>query len=526
MGTFDWLVLLAYGALLAGLCLIVSRQQRSEEDHHVGGRDLPWWSLGISTMATQSSANSFIGIPAFVALVPGGGLTWLQYELALPLALWVVMRWLTPTFRGLELVSIYDYLERRFDRATRLMLSAVFLISRALATGVALYAAALVIQVCTGWPLPVSVLILGLATVGYDLLGGMRAVVWSDVAQMVVLLAGAIFCTAVALAMVGGWDKAMEVTDPSRLRVLDRGHGLGDGSNAPLWGFLIGGAVLYVAYYGVDQSQVQRQLSARSVEDARRALAFNAVARFPLTLLYAAMGLSVGAAVALSPELQAAIPEGRWDAMMPQFIRTALPEGLRGLVIAAVMAAAMSSLDSALNSLSAATTRDFLMGGSQTAPSLSNARWVTLAWGLFIVGVAWQASEFSTSVIEGINRVGALFYGPLLAAFASGILDRRATATGIKAGVVAGLAVNLLLWVGLGQALFWMWWNVTGLATSILMCLLVSRFTPMKVNVRRKEASLLAAQPPMPMSAAWGRAMAVITALMGLIIALWQQYSG
>jgi SSS family solute:Na+ symporter len=517
MGPVDWVVLWAYAALLAALSWWVGRGQRTEADHHVGGRDLPWWSLGISTMATQSSANSFIGIPAFVALVPGGGLTWLQYELALPLALWVVMRWGTPVFRGLELVSIYDYLEQRFDRSTRLLLSAVFLVSRALATGVALYAAALVIEVCTGLPIQTSLLLLGAATVAYDMLGGMKAVVWSDVAQMSVLVAGALLCTVLALDSVGGWNGVWEVTDPSRLRAFDWGHGLGDGARAPLWGFLVGGTVLYIAYYGVDQSQVQRQLSARSTEDARRALAFNAFFRFPLTLMYAAMGLAVGAAVSQSAELTGALPNGRWDALMPVFIRDALPEGVRGLVIAAVLAAAMSSLDSALNSLSAATTQDFLMGQDLKPPTLATARWVTLFWGVFIVAVAWHAASFSASVIEGINRVGAVFYGPLLAAFGCGILDRHATAAGVKAGVATGLVVNLGLWGWLGQSLFWMWWNVSGLLGAVVVCWVVSR------RFRAGECRALPsfAQASAPIRPLWNWSLAGMTGLMFILLAVW-----
>ena len=145
MSFIDWTIIIVYLGLMVAFSVYLGKGQESQDDYYVGGRDLPWWAIGISTMATQSSANSFIGIPAFVALTEGGGLTWLQYELAVPLAMIFVMVFLLPFFRKLELVSVYEYLELRFGRPTRLFLSAIFLISRALATGMGIYAAALVL---------------------------------------------------------------------------------------------------------------------------------------------------------------------------------------------------------------------------------------------------------------------------------------------------------------------------------------------------------------------------------------------
>jgi len=472
----DFGVLGAYALALVLLSAALARGQASADDYYVGGRRLPWWALGVSTLATQSSANSFIGIPAFVALVPGGGLTWLQYELALPLAMLIVMGVFVPVFRGLGLVSIYEYLERRFDRATRRWLSGVFLVSRALATGVALYAAALVLQVCTGLPLVWCIVGMGVLTVLYDLLGGMRAVVWSDVLQMIVLLAGLLACLGVALDAVGGWAGVVDQVEPQRWATIGPGHGIGDGARAPLWGFVLGGLVLYVAYYGVDQSHVQRQLSAHSVAQAQKVLLLNGLARFPLTLLYAALGLALAAVWANDAALRAAVPAGRPDELVPRFITLHLPVGVRGLVVAALLAAAMSSLDSALNSLSAASLRDFGPQAKSPRAALRQSRLCTLAWGFVIVAVALLAGDLARGVVEAINRVGALFYGPLVAAFACGILDRRATGLGVRAGVVAGLGLNLLLWWGLGSQLFWMWWNVSGLLAAVAVTTLVSRW--------------------------------------------------
>ncbi len=481
MAAADLAIVGLYMAAMVLLSAWLARGQAQSTDYYLGGRSLPWWALGLSTLATQSSANSFIGIPAFVALVPGGGLTWLQYELALPLAMLLVMLLFVPVFRGLGLVSIYEYLEQRFDRATRLLLSAVFLASRALASGVALYAAAVVIQVCTGLPLGACVLVLGLVTVVYDMLGGLRAVVWTDVLQMLLLTLGVGVAIGFALHAAGGVQAVLDAVEPARLAAIDPGHGLGDRAAAPLWGFVVGGFVLYVAYYGVDQSQVQRQLAAASVQEAQKLLLFNGLARLPLTLLYVALGLALAALWQATPALRAAVPAHRLDFLVPRFIELHLPVGVRGLLVAAILAAAMSSLDSALNSLSAATMRDFLARRVAPERQLLASRLCTLFWGLVITAVGLHAGELAPSVVEAINRVGALFYGPLLAAFVCGICDARARGAAVRCGVAAGLAANLLLWALLGPDLFWMWWNVSGLLVAAAVTVLLSRLLPATV---------------------------------------------
>ena len=475
MTHWDWWVIVAYLGLTLGMSGWLARGQQSSADYYVGGRVMPWWSLAISTLATQSSANSFIGIPAFVALVPGGGLTWLQYELMVPVAMIVVCVLLIPLFRGLSVISVYEYLERRFDRPTRLVLSAVFLLSRGLATGVALYAAALVVQVCTGLALPWCIVLMGGVTVVYDSLGGMRAVVWTDVAQMAILLGGIGVCLVYAMELAGGLDGVLASFPAERLHTVQWSHGLGDGARAPLWGFVVGGLVLYVSYYGVDQSQVQRQLSSTGIAAARRVLLFNGLARFPLTLLYVALGLAVGAVYLQHEALRSAVSLGRVDGLMPRFIELYLPSGVRGLLVAAILAAAMSSLDSALNSLSASTMRDFVEQRVPPHRQVLAARCTTLAWGVLITFFALTIGDLGGNVVEGINRVGAMFYGPLLAAFLTGVLDRRARGPAVLAGVALGLAVNLVLAQAFGMAVYWMWWNVSGLVVATLATMVGSR---------------------------------------------------
>lgn len=475
MTALDWFVISAYLIGTLVLSAWLARRQKTASDYYVGGRSLPWWALAVSILATQSSANSFIGIPAYVALAPGGGMTWLQYELMLPMAMIVVMLVLVPVLRGLGLISVYEYLERRFDRRTRHLLSLVFLLSRGLATGVALYATALLVQVCTGLPLGWSIVLTGGVTVAYDTLGGMRAVVWTDVVQMVILVAGIGLCLWIALGRLGDMDAMATLNDPARRAAIEWGHGLGDGARAPLWGFVAGGLVLYISYYGVDQSQAQRTLSATGIGGAQRALVLNGVARFPLTLAYAALGLVLGAVVQSDPSLRDAVPAHRPDLLVPTFIQQYVPSGARGLLVAAILAAAMSSIDSALNSLSAATLRDFVEPWLGPGRALRAGRMVTVGWGLAIIVFATWASSLSTGILETINRVGAVFYGPLLAAFLCGILDRRARGPAILLGVSAGLLTNLWLAYAVGPALFWMWWNASGLLVAAGVAFVASR---------------------------------------------------
>ena len=469
----DWIVVALYALGMLGLSAWLGRTMAGEDDYFVGGRRLPWWATGMSTMATQTSAISFISVPAFVALAPNGGLVWLQYELAVPLAMIATSLLLLPFFRDLELITVYEYLERRFGPGIRRLCSAVFLLSRGLATGVALYASALVLTVLLDVPLWLAIVAMGLFTLTYDVLGGIRAVIWSDVIQLAVLAIGVIAATLVALAEVGGVAAAASALDPDRLVALRPGLGYGD-EPMPFWGFFVGGFFLYVAYYGTDQSQAQRELSSAGVEQTQRSLVLNGFLRFPLTAAYALLGLAVGAVVVEAPEFAAMIPADRPDAMIPAFVETYLPVGLRGLLVAALLAAAMSSLDSALNSLSATTLRDFVEPWrplSQQA-SLRWGRLATVGWGLAATGFAFAVESMPGTVLESINRIGSAFYGPILAAFLVGVLSPRASGRGIFLGVLAGVGVNVVLWLAV-PALFWMWWNLTGLLVAAACAYLI-----------------------------------------------------
>jgi SSS family solute:Na+ symporter len=476
MNSFDWLIILVYGCGMIGLSIRIGRRQASQEDYFVGGRNLPWWAVGLSTMATQTSAISFISIPAFVALKPGGGLTWLQYELAVPLAMILVMVFLIPFFRKLKLISVYGYLENRFSPSVRNLVSLIFLISRGLGTGVGVYASAIVLSVCMETPLWATILIIGVVTIIYDTIGGITAVVYSDVIQMVILISGVILCIFYAAGIIGGLGDIWVTFPPARRDAVDPSMGLGDSSGVPFWAFLIGGIFLYSSYYGTDQSQVQRELSATTTGDTKKSLVLNGLARFPLTMLYIFLGVTVYAVYVQSPELRHSIPSDKPDYLIPQFILIYLPPGLRGLIFASLLAAAMSSLDSALNSLSAATMHDFIEKRLKNpARILFYSKLTTIGWGITITGFAFAVGGISDTVIEGINKIGSAFYGPILATFMVGVASKKANAGGVLIGIVAGVVFNLILWLGFPYV-YWMWWNLFGFLVTAAVSLAASPF--------------------------------------------------
>jgi len=476
MQALDWFIIGGYFISLMLFGYFVGRKNHDQYGYYVADRKLSWWAVGISTMATQSSAISFISIPAFVAVKEGGGLTWLQYELALPLAMIATSIFLIPHFRELKLVSVYEYLQKRYGASVRNTVAIIFLFSRALGTGIALYATAIVMQSITDFPLWVSILGMGIIILIYDTFGGMRAVVYSDILQMGLLILGVILSIYISIDAIGGCQIIFETFPKERLHTLDFSWGLSStGGGMPFWAFLFGGFFLYTAYYGTDQSQVQRELSTKSIEDSRRSLYFNGFARFPLTLLYVFMGITVGALYLQDASLQANVSATSADYLIPEFILAYLPEGIKGLLIAAILAAAMSSIDSALNSLSAVTLHDFVLKKRHIkgAKEIRLSQITTIFWGIIIILFAFLVGSIADTVIEAINKIGSAFYGPVLAVFLAGIFHRHINSSAILIGLFAGVGVNIFLWLAYTEVM-WMWWNVSGVVVAYISAWLLS----------------------------------------------------
>ncbi|MFC1583937.1 sodium:solute symporter [Fibrobacterota bacterium] len=474
MNILDWTIVACYLAGMIGLSVYLSRGQKTVKDYYLGGNNIKWWHISISTMATQCSTNSLLGAPAFVALAAGGGLIWLQYELAVPLAMIFIMIFLLPFYRKAGVVSIYEYLEMRFGPGTRTILSILFQFIRAVSTGVTVYGISIVISECINEPFWICVILIAVITIIYDSIGGMKGVVASDVIQMFVLFFGIIIIIYFALDLVGGLGEGLKYIDKSRLVTLDFAHhGMGDGHKYAFWPMLIGGFFLYVSYYGCDQTQVQRELSSRSIDDSRRSLFMNGVLRFPLVLTYCFAGIVIGAFVVKSPQFLELIPlkDGvrEINKTVPIFVLEYLPHGAIGLIIVALFAAAMSSLDSTINSLSATTMRDiyerFISKKNSPRSQLLWSKGTTVFWGGVCTVCAFYLGGGDESIIEKINKIGSLINGPILATFMLAILTRRTNDAGGMIGILAGFIVNLLM-ANFAKGVSYFWWNIIGWATS------------------------------------------------------------
>ncbi|HQO78258.1 MAG TPA: sodium/solute symporter [Thermodesulfobacteriota bacterium] len=493
MNHWDWAVIVVYIAAVIGIAAALSRSQRTLTDYYLGSRTVTWWQSGASTMATQLGAISFVSAPAFVAIKEGGGLQWLCYELSVPLALIVVMAIIIPALHSRNVVSIYEYLEERFDDSTRSLVSILFQLGRGLATAVSVLAGGIILSSALSIPTAAAILLVGAATILYDVLGGIRVVILTDVLQMMIIIAGVVVCGVTALSQVG-WETSWLALGPERMRILDFSHwGVSSAGTYSFWPMVLGSIFLYTSYYGCDQSQVQRELTVRTICDVRKSLLLNAIGRFPIVLLYCIMGVVIGAVITsaeaiprISATLQSdesavrALLEQDPDRMVPLFIVAYLPHGLIGFIFVAIMAALMSSLDSALNSLSAVTMRDIYQKYIKPAGSerhyLVVSKIFTLTWGIFCVGAALafasstEATRQTTIVL--INAVGSLLYGPILAAFLLGMLVRGTTAPAVKTGIVAGIVANVLLWRL--TAVSWLWWNAAGFFIAVAVALILS----------------------------------------------------
>lgn len=477
MNAFDYAIVVAYLAMLLGLGYFF-KEQRSKQDYFLGGRQLGVFPLTLSTMATQLSAISFISAPAFVGLREGGGMVWLSYEFAVPLAMLLLMVYVLPALYRSGVVSIYDFLESRFGLSTRLLISFVFLVSRAFGTSIAIYATALILNTAMGINFYAAIAVIGVITLIYSFQGGMKAVVYSDAAQMILIFSGVAMVLLFSLRNMGGFEAFLANIDNSRLTVL-RTDSLGlAGDEWGLWPMIFGGIVLYASYYGCDQTQAQRALSARDESAVRRILMLNGLARFPVVLLYCVTGLVLGTFAAMNPDFLARVDLRSPDTLVPLFIVEYMPNGLIGLLIVALLAASMSSLSSVVNSLSAVSIEDYTRLSGKKLERESYVFWsraTVLFWGFVIVALSIFGGGIAPTVIEAINKIGSVFYGPILATFLLAILRPGVGSNGANAGLLAGVGVNLYLWLAQPQ-IFWLWWNVTGCVATIGVALLVAAF--------------------------------------------------
>ena len=541
MHPINWLIVFGYLTYVVVDGIRRSRGTKEIEGYFLANRSLPWWAVGLSVMATQLSAVTMIGTTGQGAT---DGLRFVQFYFGLPLAMVILGVTLVPFLRGAGVYTAYEYLERRFGPETRTLTAILFLVSRGMSCGVIVAAPAVVFSAVFGWPLMWCVALIGVPTVAYTMLGGIQAVTWADVKQMiliVVALLGVVVVLVVQMPVSPG--EALHIAGATgRLKVFDFSFNLNE--TYTFWSGLIGGTFLMLSYFGTDQSQVQRYLAAKSVGAARTSLLMSAYWKIPLQALVLLVGVMVfvyyqfqpppllynpahenavvevrgaeygalqarygealvereGAARSVADAAdqdaarrtamddflarEATVQEIRTEALsmaeevtgepsrdvnyiIPRFVLGELPIGLAGLFIAAILAAAMSSISSELNSLSTTSVIDFyrrwFRPEASDAHYLRVSKFATAFWGLFACIVAVYAVSLG-SLIEVVNRFGSFFYGSILGVFLLAMVP-RARGRGALVGLVLGMvAVGLIEW---RTEVAYLWLNVIGAGTVV-----------------------------------------------------------
>jgi solute:Na+ symporter, SSS family len=457
--TLDFVVLGVYVLGVTAWGVWLGRGQTGARDYFLGGRDLPWGAVLFSVVATETSTLTFLSIPGVAYAT---NLSFLQLTIGYLLGRIVVAFVLLPAYYRGELGTAYAVLETRFGLPTRRFASGIFMFTRALADGVRLFATAIPLALITGWSYPLSILVIGVLTLVYTYYGGIRSVVWVDALQMVVYMGGAVAALAVlAAALPGGMGEVFSAAgEAGKLELLR--FNLDLSQPYTIWAGILGGAFLSMASHGTDQLIVQRLLTCRELRQSQWALigsGFLVMAQFALFLV---IGLGLW-------RFYADREFARTDEIFATFIIEQLPPGLTGVVIAAIFAAAMSSLSSSLNSLASATTYDFyapLRGGDEGA-LFRMGRVFTLVWGAVLVGGALLFRSRDTPVVELGLAIASFTYGGLLGGFFLGLLNRRANQRDALAAIATGIAVMSLIVFARWYAALFAWMGLGGVADTL-----------------------------------------------------------
>lgn len=470
----DLSIVAVYLAGITAFGIHFRRPQRTLRDYFLAEREIPWWAIALSIVAAETSTLTIISIPG---LAYDTNLGFLQLVLGYLVGRVVITLVLLPQyFRG-EMFTAYQLIERRFGRRLHALTAGLFLLTRAAAEGVRVFAVSIVVAIALGSGDVASIALITLLTLVYTFEGGMRAVIWTDVAQMAIYIGGTIVGLVTILHIVpGGWT-AVQATAASagKLHVLDFSTALS--TPYTFWAGVIGGTFLTTASHGTDQLMVQRLLAARSRRQAGTALISSGLVILFQFTLFLLVGTALYVFYRMHPPAQAFASS---DRIFPTFIVTQMPAGIAGLLIAAILAAAMSNLSAALNSLSATSIVDFYLRRKPQASESERvwlSRLATVLWALVLFGLA-LLSRHAGRVVEVGLTIASVAYGGLLGVFLLGVLTRRATENGAIAGMACGLALNLCLAAHLearlGFHIEWTWFVTLGTLVTFVVGYLVS----------------------------------------------------
>jgi SSS family transporter len=562
VGWIDWGVVVAYLTWVIVDGIRLSKRTQEIDGYLLASRSLPWWAVGLSVMATQLSAITMVST---TGQGYDEGMRFVQFYFGLPIAMIILSVTVVPFFWRAKVYTAYEFLERRFDLKTRTLTAFLFLISRGLSCSVIIAAPSLILSIVLGWSLPFTVLLIGLPTVIYTMVGGVQAVTWTDVKQMAIIVIGILAAVVVLIAGlpddIGVGDALGLAGSVGKMQALDFTFDVSE--RFTFWSGLIGGLFLALSYFGCDQSQVQRYLTSKSVEAGRQSLFMSAYFKIPLQALILLTGVLMfafflfnkgpmlfnrapldqvragehGAAYAvLEAEYDAAFEARRQAAsamatarggdtggaaarqareaftasdaqvrdvrrraselvrrssatnasyadvnyVFPTFVIDFMPVGLVGLLIAAIFAAAMSSIAAELNSLATATVIDVykrhLRPNGTDREFLQVSKIATLGWGLFACAMALYAAQLG-SLIVVVNQFGSYFYGSILGVFILAIGTRRANGTGAFVGLIAGMVTVWFVSEMESPKVEFLWLNVVGAVTVTVVGLAVSAVT-------------------------------------------------
>lgn len=441
----------------------LGRGQTSGRDYFLGNRELPWGAVMLSVVATETSTLTFLSVPGVSYF---GTLGFLQLTFGYLLGRVVVSVLLVPSYYRGELSTAYELLEGRFGQRARRFASAVFMVTRLLADSVRLFATAIPLALVTGWDYPVSIAVIGVMTVVYTYLGGIKAVIWVDAVQMGLYLVGAVVAIAALQSLVpGGWARILsEAGSAGKLMVFDFSFDFS--ITYTLWAGVLGGGFLTMASHGTDQLIVQRLLTCRDLAASRRALIGSGVAVMFQFALFLLVGLGLWV-------YYGGREFSRGDEIFASFVVNVLPSGITGLLIAGVFAAAMSSLSSSINSLASATAYDFwapLRGvESDDARVLRAGKLFTLVWAALLIGGAVLFIPLSegTTAVEVALAIASMVYGGLLGAFVLAVRSTRADQRSVIVGMISGIAVVTSIWLFARSSVAWPWFVPIGTAITV-----------------------------------------------------------
>ena len=498
----DWVVILLYLGAMIALGLWCGKDQRNTRDYFLGSRNIPWWGIGLSIVAAETSALTIIGVPA---IAYGGNIMFLQMIIGYVLARLILAVVMVPHYLSGEIYSPYQLFEQHLGRGPRKLAGGLFLFMETMAAGVRVYVACIPIrlmlgnQICSLGGLVDPILgaislFVGLSLL-YTYLGGVKAVIWTDAVQLGLFLTGGVFALCYIPTLVeGGWAGAMaQAAAAGKLTWFNPTFSFSAPFN--LWMGVLGGTVMVLSTHGAEQLIVQRVLACRSVADGRKALVLSAVVIFPLMLTFLLVGVMLWVFYQAHP-FQIPLPESRpgikaHDFIFPIFILTEVPHWLKGFLIVAILAAAMSSISSAITALASVSTMDFvrqLVPERDEAFFLRFSKYSTVFWALVLVGVAWLTREVQF-VLNAAFSLRGLTSGALLGGLLLALFGRRAGARAVMVGMVASvLVMNLLYWPAnipglrerwlalFGGEIFWPWFTLIGTVVTLGVATAV-RFT-------------------------------------------------